>query len=302
VKKVIVGVLVALGVAWIALHPQTLKDAYAKVRSGSTAEAGGCPKPDGTTGDLLPSFSAREVSATLNPCLAFVDTVSAVTEKIPDDEESKVGVFLGRLKGFVDAVKKANEITKCAYETDRLAIGVYQSTALKWSVGVVAVVRGDIDAIAETSACYLIKQLSFLLSPDNGFATKDQPDFCYDAVREKAGGGSYTVMWLGSSDTMCLALNEQLTPGKGYMFRVKATPSAVLRSQPSRSGQRIAAEPAQTLGRLVCFAEGEEVTNAAGDTSTRWAKVNINGDSGYIADVLLDEWSDLAADPPIPDC
>jgi hypothetical protein len=303
VKKLIVFVLVALGVAWIALHPQPLKDAYASLtggpKGGGGETGGGCARADNTTGELLPHFDAADVSATLNPCLKFIETVSNVTDKIPDDEESKVGVFLGRLKEFTEKVQKVNDVTECAYEKDRLAIGVYQSTKLAWSVGVVAVVRGDIDAIAETSACYLIKQLSFLESPANGFAPHDQPYFCYEASRAK---DNYLVMWLGSSDTMCDALNTRLTPGDGYLVGIRAQPSAVVRSAPSKSGDRLAAEPTHTLGRLLCFTDGDEVTNADGETSTRWGKIQINGLTGYVAEPLLYEWSDLVADPPIPTC
>ncbi|GAA4582540.1 hypothetical protein GCM10023194_17530 [Planotetraspora phitsanulokensis] len=99
-----------------------------------------------------------------------------------------------------------NDAAECAYETDHLAIGAYHHEDTPWSIGVVAVVRGDLDALVDGGVCWLLKRLELPL-PTAGVAP-DQiaPRFCADAVVRRSNGYRFTILWIGSSNVMCGSL------------------------------------------------------------------------------------------------
>ncbi|GIH44851.1 hypothetical protein [Microbispora rosea] len=98
-----------------------------------------------------------------------------------------------------------NDAAECAYETDHLAIGVYHHDATPWSIGMVAVVRGDLDALVDSGVCWLLRRLPFDVS--TGFAPDEfRPYFCADAVTRRSNGYRFTILWIGSSNVMCGSL------------------------------------------------------------------------------------------------
>jgi hypothetical protein len=95
-------------------------------------------------------------------------------------------------------------VVECGYETDGLAIVVYQHADHPWSVGLVVVVRMSVDAVLDAGLCYLGKQLGLDVPGDSMRAdgNQPQPEFCGLAAQPEG----YAVIALGSSNWMCEAL------------------------------------------------------------------------------------------------
>jgi uncharacterized protein YraI len=137
-------------------------------------------------------------------------------------------------------VDVASEIIECGYETDHLAVSLYQERQAPWSVGIVAVLRGGVDAVVETSACFLIKQINiFAAAPD---VTRPEPSLtfgaapplgarvtlCSGATHWSAGGHGYTGVWLSSSEALCTEvgrLGDQRPTGPAVGSASPAPPS-----------------------------------------------------------------------------
>ena len=101
---------------------------------------------EGKAASLLPS-PTKEIRIVLsNPCIPLTELAGAVLDFVPESDErvridkAAFGKSVKRLSGRVFV---ANDIAECAYQTDRLAIAIYQQPAYRWSVGVVAVIRGS---------------------------------------------------------------------------------------------------------------------------------------------------------------
>ncbi|QYN37043.1 hypothetical protein K1T35_07245 [Pseudonocardia sp. DSM 110487] len=153
-----------------------------------------------------------------NPCIPLADLADAVLTFVPAGEDPQSGQSVSRaqkaqfksgLSDLAGRVIKANDVTKCGYETDHLAIAIYQHADYPWSVGVAAVVRGDIDAGIDIAACY-IKGLVPVVprdAPAPGLAPEG-PRFglCGSVTRPTARGEVYTVLTAGDSDQMCAFL------------------------------------------------------------------------------------------------
>ena len=89
--------------------------------------------------------------------------------------------------------------------TDRLAIAVYRQPGYLWSVGVVAVIRGDVGAAFDVTVCTLLKQLP-RAAPETRVRVRvpgPQWEFCPALIRHERGGETYTLLTVGDSDEMC---------------------------------------------------------------------------------------------------
>lgn len=245
---------------------------------------GGCPAAGTRTGGLLPKLDDESYTSVENPCLAYVDLVSEVTQRIVPGQRPRVEPFLDNLGRFADRLGQVNDAVECAYQTDRLAVRIYQSRRDSWAVGVVAVVRGRLGAVADTTACFLIKQIPLLDLAIQGIGLEqDSPAYCFDTSHQRRGGEDYTIMWIGSSALTCRGLQDGLVPGEGRLVAVKARPSVSLRAGPSTDEQVLRKVPDGTLGRVACYRTGEAVKD-----DDAWARTTVLGETGWIAAAYLD--------------
>ncbi|MEV0459746.1 hypothetical protein [Catellatospora methionotrophica] len=265
----------------------------------------GCHEPGPVTRDLLPTFDAQDTTTIRNPCLSFVGLLANVRTLIPDD----VPGFAGDLEKFdkglgqvVNRVAKVADAVECGYEQDRLAIATYQNIRYRYSVGVVAVVNGDLRALIEGTACYLIKQVTLGLG-DMFFAERPpHADFCFDATTRVRNGRRYTVIWAGSTDKMCGDLLGQLKPGRAdyggaVTATVKADPRIVVRAGPTTKSAIVGRVEAGRVVAVDCYLEGEQVSGRRG-SSTRWDHLRYGELSGFVADVWLDTGGPIAQKVP----
>ncbi len=187
--------------------------------------------------------------------------------------------MVGRLGEFADRLGQVNDVAECAYQTDRLAVRIVQSRDNAWAVGVVAVVRGRLGAIADVAACYLLNQIPLIGLGLRGIAPEqDSPSLCFDSTGNRHGGEDYTVVWLGSSTLICQMLQDQLVPGDGQLAAVRAggKDAVAMRSGPSTNDSTVRQIPDGTIGRAVCR------------TTDDWIRVELAGDTGYLPPDQLD--------------
>ncbi|MET8138751.1 hypothetical protein ABZU32_00435 [Sphaerisporangium sp. NPDC005288] len=142
---------------------------------------------------------------TQNPCVSIAGLAEEVVGFIPEGESEKFREFRGGLERFISRVNAVNDAAECAYETDHLAVGVYHHDATPWSIGMVAVVRGDIDALVDSGVCWLLKRLP-LDVPRTTTPEEMRPAFCAEAVTRRSQGYRFTILWIGSSNGMCGSL------------------------------------------------------------------------------------------------
>ncbi|MBE1560881.1 hypothetical protein [Nonomuraea africana] len=169
-----------------------------------------CPKAGPITRSLLPAPDGVERIAT-NPCLGVNGLLGLVMQHIPDDklDDGEVKTFRQGVKTFASRVTVAADAVECAYENDHLAVSVYQDPEHAWSLGLVAVVRGDAEALAEDVFCLLLKQVG--AEPNNGFAEgPPTPRFCADAESREAKGHNFMILWIADSDRMCQSLTTAI--------------------------------------------------------------------------------------------
>ncbi|MFI7135777.1 hypothetical protein ACIBQ1_59740 [Nonomuraea sp. NPDC050153] len=176
------------------------------------AKKGFCPEAGPITRSLLPSPEGVERIAT-NPCLGVNGFLGLVLDAIPEQEmadKAELRKFRTGLTTFTKQVVLVADAVDCAYENDHLAVSVYQDPEYGWSLGVVAVVRGDVEALAEDAICLLAKQVPFI--PDFGVRAEGPPTatFCADTVLREAQGYRFRVVWLASSDRMCRSLSGSI--------------------------------------------------------------------------------------------
>lgn len=179
----------------------------------------GCGQPGPLVKQWLPTFdhaNAREatIEQLKNPCPPLAGLFGLVNDVIPvsDAANAQVDKFVKNVRGTADRFLTLVDLTKCAYETDRLAVGVYQHHDTRWSVGVVVVVRGHLGAVADVVACYVEGQIaSGLRDIFKSEGNRPAPQFCAMAGAPQKHGEAYTVVVLGSSNWMCAALGR--TPG-----------------------------------------------------------------------------------------
>src|SRR5262249_9149142 len=144
--------------------PPVPPDPPAVQHSPPTNRTPGCDRPGSLTVALLPSLDRGRTGMTLNPCLPFADLLAAVADLVPEggqEGRGKISAFTGGLRSLIKRIDEADTTLRCGYETDRLAIALYQDRAFRWSVGAVAVIRGRFRAILDVSICVLVNQLPF---------------------------------------------------------------------------------------------------------------------------------------------
>jgi hypothetical protein len=192
--------------------------------AGDTKADTGCDRAAGKAGQLLPDEESAEawsepiIRADENPCIPLADLADAVLAFVPAEKDPQSGQSVSRVQkaqfksslgDLAGRVLTANELTKCGYETDHLAIAIYQHADYPWSVGVAAVVRGDIDAGVNIAACYIESLVPTVPrdAPAPGLAPEG-PRFglCGNVTRPTARGEVYTVLTAGDSDQMCAFL------------------------------------------------------------------------------------------------
>ncbi|MFC4015274.1 hypothetical protein ACFOY2_49240 [Nonomuraea purpurea] len=189
--------------------PSTEQPPQTQPKNPPPAKKGFCPEAGPITRSLLPSPEGVARIAT-NPCLGVNDFLGLVLDGIPEKEmagKEELRKFRSGLTTFAKQVVLVADAVDCAYENDHLAVSVYQDPRFGWSLGVVAVVRGDVEALAEDAICLLTKQVPFI--PDVGVRAEGPPTptFCADTVLREAQGYQFRVVWLASSDRMCRSLS-----------------------------------------------------------------------------------------------
>ncbi|MFL6110798.1 MAG: hypothetical protein ACJ786_05545 [Catenulispora sp.] len=266
------------------------KDAGPQVGIASTAErVPGCRNPGPRTAALLPKFdsSPLQVDSDLNPCLPSTKLVGTVLDKLSGAEKERAGSeFLGKVGVFTKRLDTLADVQECAYQTDRLALGVYHHRDYAWSIGVVAVVRGGLGAVADTAQCYLLKMIESLNPVSQTFDQAPSPSPCFTTIRAKHDGEAYTIMWIGSSDVMCGTFTTTyvpMVPGAGPFTTVTADPTVAVRKGPGTGTGLVTRVPFGTIGRAVCSAHGTPV-----NSDDVWIRAVVNDSTGYIARAYLD--------------
>lgn len=147
-----------------------LPDPGPSAGSGRSGGTGGttkppCPTPGPLTRSQLPAFPSADGVGRIsqNPCLPLAGLTDRILGFVPRNGDPEYTKFRSGVGQFVGKLDAANDLAQCAYETDRLAVGVYQHTATPWSIGMVAVVRKDLKGIVDIGACWLPGRLPFPL-------------------------------------------------------------------------------------------------------------------------------------------
>jgi hypothetical protein len=193
--------------------------------AGGTEADTGCDRAAGKAGRLLPDAEsvavglAPIVRTKENPCIPLADLADAVLTFVPAANDPQPGAesvshaqkaqFKSSINDLGGRVLAANQVTTCGYETDHLAIAIYQHADHPWSVGVAAVIRGDIDAAVDIAACYIESIIPAF--PRDAPAPGLEPEgprfgLCGSVTRPTARGEVYTVLTAGDSDQMCAFL------------------------------------------------------------------------------------------------
>ncbi len=192
-------------------QPPGVSSTRPQPQATSTTPEPGCLVAEGKAASLLPSPTEEIRIVLSNPCIPLTELAGAVLDFVPESDErvtidkAAFGKSVKRLSGRVFV---ANDIAECAYQTDRLAIAIYQQPAYRWSVGVVAVIRGHIGATAEVAACYITSQVIPRVQQPSQTQLGPQWKICADASRPTERGEVYTVLTVGDSDVMCQFLAE----------------------------------------------------------------------------------------------
>lgn len=186
--------------------------AQAQPKNTPPAKKGFCPKAGPITRSLLPAPEGVEQIAT-NPCLGINGFLGMVLDVIPEqDMASKKALqsFRTGVTVFAKQVVLVADAVECAYKNDHLAVAVFQDPEYAWSMGVVAVVRGDVEALAEDAICLLAEQVPFI--PGVSIRAEGEPvaEFCAESVLKEAQGYQFMVVWLADSNTMCRSLTNSI--------------------------------------------------------------------------------------------
>jgi hypothetical protein len=180
----------------------------------------GCTAPGPQTGAMLPLFNGSTQKTDItrirkNLCVSVVDLVAQVTpyaaeiEKL--DQKVKLKAFINKVDRVGGALGTFAATAECAYQTDRLAIGIYQHDNYPWSLAVVAVVRGGVDAAGDVAACYFFGPSGTpnAAPPDNRQQQGPILEIDADIASQVRNGEHFTVFWVSSSDWMSETLHAK---------------------------------------------------------------------------------------------
>ncbi|MBV1855928.1 SH3 domain-containing protein [Catellatospora tritici] len=276
--------------------------------AGAKPETKGCSVDDSRTRQLLPKDGfeiwAEKHKATVNPCLEFLDLASTVLGLVPEAERAKAkrfDAFRSKLTTTVDRLNDLKDAIQCGYQTDRLAVGIYQGTKIRWSVGAVLVIRGDADAFLDVSACYLGKLIRNYICPGcGGGEERPTPEIrpCFDYARKTVGGQEYTVLWVASSNILCEGLHDAFVDDFDKDLQQAETlgrPTLVIRAEAATTAERKGAIPQGTTIYLQCYVTGENVTGPDADQTAQWDRVTFNGVTGYVSHAWVSERNEEAS-------
>jgi hypothetical protein len=330
VKKLGKAVLSSLVVAVVlfaavqVLNHTLGPDWYKKLPGGGGVD-GECRQPSAQTTSLLATLPDADYAATVNPCAAFLDVLGQLESAVPKASDpvgtsdygpsgegdpgqirtgrTKFHKGLSVVKGRLGTVLAARDAVQCGYGNDRLALAFYRDRAWSWSVGLVAVVRGDIDAVTETAVCTLLRQIPGLGSGESDAAKPPRISFCFQAKSlDPIDGERYTAMWVGSTDLLCDAFAEHYggakpDPGDQDAFRplVWADPLTVRQAATSESA-KVGSLPFGTAVDADCQTVGEDVAGWNGHDDV-WLHI----DTGYISRAWLAS-RDRNGLPELADC
>jgi hypothetical protein len=182
-----------------------------------------CSAARGKAGALLPPEDDVFRDVSTNPCIPLAELADLVLQLIPAGAEDATPARRARFQETVARVSgpllktaghalSADGVARCGYETDHLAIRFYQQAdPYPWSVGAAAVIRGDIDAAADITVCYLKGLLPQFAPPSRG-VTAPEPVWspCARSSRPTHRGEVFTVIIAGTSDQMCGYLAQAL--------------------------------------------------------------------------------------------
>lgn len=189
-------------------EPPGPTSAVGQVHAGTTEPPGGlCPPAGPKVAPVLPDLSGYGIeSIVTNPCVPFSGLVSVVLDLTAKEDAVAQG-FKPVLEGFVRRVDHLNTAVGCAYETDNLGIRVYRQDRVPSSVGVVAVIRENPAAPFDIAFCFLLQQV-VPRQADPGDKPKFHP--CWRGERVFRGDDSFTVLWTGSTEAVCGALEKSV--------------------------------------------------------------------------------------------
>jgi hypothetical protein len=279
----------------------------------TTADTSDCGQTGGLLHDVMPKLDPAHFDQLANPCLELDAVMDWVFEFVPDNQ-SRGRLFVRRVAGILARIQALSEVARCGYRTDHLAVVAFRDPNRWWSAGVVVAVRGGtFDALVETSECFLMHQvIPFVAArpapvapPAFTTSTADQPTtaatptawpgmeqttLCADTRQWELNGDGYTLIWIGSSDDLCLQLGAARLPAVNVSPSAdsSATPlperpnthpigvvledNLALRTGPGTWFDEVSTSdlPKGWASRGYCYTEGQPVTDARFGTSPYW--------------------------------
>lgn len=169
----------------------------------STASTGDCDQPGPRIRSVLPNLGSRFPRVLTNPCVPLLDLADKALKSVPQAQRAGLAAFQSRLGALVGGANVANTVLTCAYHTDRVGIVLYQERNQPGSLGLVLAIRGSVQAAGEVAACVLKVTL---FGFRDGRRTDPAKAPCFEDAYRKKGGETYSIYWIGSTDSMCKAL------------------------------------------------------------------------------------------------
>lgn len=165
-----------------------------------------CPAPGPKISTALPDLTGSGIrSAATNPCVPFIDLVATVLG-VTAEEDAVKSAFKPALASFIERVNAANTVAECAYRTDNLGVRVYQENDRPTSIGLAIVIRHNVLAPAQIFDCYVKSSLN--IPQDPGVLPEFRP--CVDGANLTRGGETFTMVWAGSTEAVCGALEKSV--------------------------------------------------------------------------------------------
>ncbi|MEM7338019.1 MAG: hypothetical protein AAF467_05180 [Actinomycetota bacterium] len=183
-------------------------DADEAEEDGDEGTDGGDVEQDQSkTKQFLPVLPSSEVDRTVNPRFADLgDAIELIEELVPADTETRPL----RLLRFMDRLLVLNDLLQCSYEEDQLAIGFYVDKTYWYSIGLVAVSRGEVlEGATDVAFCWIRSQIGG--DPDSDPIPDPHPVLqgCFEFEEFVVDDEPYNVFRIASTDWMCDELAER---------------------------------------------------------------------------------------------